>query len=435
MDPRTGGIQALLESPNGTCVQPSGPGAVLSGLLPASWRTGDIDLVLGTFRDPGLEARFRSRVLPAQLREVRLVVGFTVLFYGGLAVINVFQGHFDAVAVRTASILIGLLVMTLPRTPRQLDGALLAALISAPLSMAAVFVFIGTPPVWILVWYVVLAFAECNWGILRTSLHLPVQLTNAFALGGLLLFHGEDPFRTVVVCTLCVLWSVAYGTVQAVRHRRMQAEVWKREVLLATVAHELRTPIATAMMTTAVLRAAPERAEHLVDRLDDAQRYLADLVEALLQFGGIQGTTTLRPTEVDLGALVRALAEELSELHDTPIEAHGEGELTADPVLVRSVLVGLITNALRYARTRIDVVVEPGRGHIDVHVDDDGPGVPAELQSLVFEPLARFGEAADHGGIGMGLAIGRRIAEAHGGRLTVATSPAGGARFTLRLPT
>ena len=74
-------------------------------------------------------------------------------------------------------------------------------------------------------------------------------------------------------------------------------------------------------------------------------------------------------------------------------------------------------------------------GRVQLHVDDDGPGVPAGMRAEVFERFTRSDEARgrDHGGAGLGLAIAAEIADEHDGTLTVSDSPLGGARFTFEL--
>jgi signal transduction histidine kinase len=75
-------------------------------------------------------------------------------------------------------------------------------------------------------------------------------------------------------------------------------------------------------------------------------------------------------------------------------------------------------------------------GEAVLHIDDDGPGVPADLREHVFERFARSdgARARDDGGTGLGLAIVRRVAERHGGEVTIDDAPLGGARFTVTLP-
>jgi signal transduction histidine kinase len=102
-------------------------------------------------------------------------------------------------------------------------------------------------------------------------------------------------------------------------------------------------------------------------------------------------------------------------------------------------LVGhLLDNAARHARSSIEVSMDAGtNGHVHVYVDDDGPGVPASQREAVFERFGRLqeGRSRDSGGAGLGLAVVKRIAERHGGRVTITSSPSlGGARFDVALP-
>jgi signal transduction histidine kinase len=96
----------------------------------------------------------------------------------------------------------------------------------------------------------------------------------------------------------------------------------------------------------------------------------------------------------------------------------------------------VVENAVRRARTRVDVVVRPdGGGPVVVEVADDGPGFAPDDLPHVFEPLFRGDPArkADGAGARLGLAIARRLARAHGGDLAAANGPRGGARATLTL--
>ena len=105
--------------------------------------------------------------------------------------------------------------------------------------------------------------------------------------------------------------------------------------------------------------------------------------------------------------------------------------------LVRRALSNLISNALRHARSHVEVAVRRDGGQIHIEVDDDGPGVPPSDREHIFEPFWRREDGRDDAparGFGLGLAIVRRIALRSGGRVEVSTAPTlGGARFQLSL--
>jgi signal transduction histidine kinase len=100
-------------------------------------------------------------------------------------------------------------------------------------------------------------------------------------------------------------------------------------------------------------------------------------------------------------------------------------------------LVGnLLVNAERHAASKVDVSLSTSDGHVELVIDDDGPGVPAADRERIFDRFTRLdeGRARDAGGAGLGLAIVRGVTERHHGTVTVTDSPLGGARFVVRLP-
>jgi signal transduction histidine kinase len=112
--------------------------------------------------------------------------------------------------------------------------------------------------------------------------------------------------------------------------------------------------------------------------------------------------------------------------------ARVQGDRGALSRLVRN----LADNAARHARSRLAVSVSAADGEAVLRVDDDGPGVPAADRERVFERFTRLdeGRARGAGGSGLGLALVRTVAAAHGGTVRVLDAPLGGARFEVRLP-
>jgi two-component system OmpR family sensor kinase len=206
---------------------------------------------------------------------------------------------------------------------------------------------------------------------------------------------------------------------------------------VADAAHELRTPLA-GVQAVAEAAVAPGLDAEERDRLHllllrESHR-AGRLVDDLLALARIDAGIELRREPVELLALARTEADRVRlrapgreiEVSGSPVTVPG------DPVRLAQVLANLLDNAQRYGR--VAVHVGPGA---QVQVSDDGPGVPPADRERIFDRLVRLDEArtAHDGGAGLGLAIARGIARAHGGDLRCVAPPQGaGAVFALTLP-
>ncbi|MFF4621579.1 ATP-binding protein [Nonomuraea jabiensis] len=212
----------------------------------------------------------------------------------------------------------------------------------------------------------------------------------------------------------------------------------------ADVSHELRTPLAAMSAVTEVLdadaasgRLAPLTAEAL-QLVSDETRKLTRLVEDLIEVSRFDaGAAVLNLDEVDLGELI-AKTLDLRHWHarvrtDTPPGLRAR----LDPRRVDVILANLVGNALRHGGPAVSVhiQVQAGADRITVTVSDDGPGIPADLLPHVFDRFTK-GDAARTRteGSGLGLAIAAENARLHGGTLTAANAPGGGAILTLAFP-
>lgn len=201
---------------------------------------------------------------------------------------------------------------------------------------------------------------------------------------------------------------------------------------LAVLVHELRSPVAAL----AVVGKAIAEAE-----LDDGtRRRLLELAVAACR--GIERVvtdataTSVRLEDVDVAQIAReaAAAAELGGAH-VRIELPGEALVVrADPIRLRQAVDNLIENAVVHGGTHEELVVAARSDGAEVvlSVTDAGPGVPPLERDRIFESGVRLN--ADRPGSGLGLALARAIAEAHGGRLELDTTPERGASFVLALP-
>ncbi|MFD7719459.1 ATP-binding protein [Streptomyces sp. NPDC059814] len=231
------------------------------------------------------------------------------------------------------------------------------------------------------------------------------------------------------------------GTEARRRTERSHAE------LIATVAHELRSPLTSVKGFTATLLAKWERFTDDQKRLmletvyADANR-VTRLITELLDISRIDsGRLELRRQPVDLSAAV--------ERHIQALTANGQEPdrflvrtcqplpaVWADPDKVDQVLGNLLENAVRHGEGTVTIEVAPAPAKSDekgtaVTVSDEGTGIPEESMGRVF---TRFWRGSKRGGTGLGLYIVKGIVEAHGGTITVGRGPGGGAEFRFILP-
>jgi two-component system, OmpR family, sensor kinase len=220
---------------------------------------------------------------------------------------------------------------------------------------------------------------------------------------------------------------------------------------VADAAHELRTPIAGVQAAAeAVLQAGPGGSQEDRDRLHlllvrEARR-AGRLVEDLLALARIDAGLELHPIAVDLTTLVsaeaertRLLAPQLTVTIDMAAVSDAPAVIVADPERIAQVLANLLDNARRHTPDGGQITIRVSRAgpEVEVSVADTGPGVPPQDRERIFDRLVRLDAArtADSGGAGLGLAIARGIARAHGGDLRCAEPPGGtGALFLLTLP-
>jgi signal transduction histidine kinase len=235
---------------------------------------------------------------------------------------------------------------------------------------------------------------------------------------------------------------------------RLEQLVRSEKELLANVSHELRTPLARIRVAIELVEEgaqdSPDQDQHLrgiaadlaeLDQLMDQVLTTARLDRA----NGPAGQLPLEREIVALGRLIEGEAARFAEHHpDHRLELFIDAELPeprADPKLLSRVLRNLLDNAAKYAEpdagpVELHGAVSPdGRG-LDLSVRDRGIGVDDSDLARLFEPFFRTDRSRERGtgGMGLGLALCRRIVEAHGGQITASAHPQGGLIVELTLP-
>ncbi|AWN31968.1 PAS domain-containing sensor histidine kinase [Streptomyces sp. NEAU-S7GS2] len=281
------------------------------------------------------------------------------------------------------------------------------------------------------------------------------RLTDPY--GGLAIRRGQ-PERNLLLGGREVLVSARYvrtrptGPVRrlviALRgtEARRRTELSHAE-LIATVAHELRSPLTSVKGFTATLlqkweRFTDDQKRLMLETVDADANRVTRLIAELLDISRIDsGRLEVRRQRVDMCAAVRRHVQAQTTAGQRPDRflirmLEPLPDLWADPDKVDQVLGNLLENAVRHGEGTVTIEVGPvsdatSTEGTSVTVSDEGPGIPEESMSRVF---TRFWRGSKRGGTGLGLYIVKGIVEAHGGTITVGRAPAGGAQFRFSLP-
>ncbi len=228
-----------------------------------------------------------------------------------------------------------------------------------------------------------------------------------------------------------------------------RAAVAARDEFLSIASHELRTPLTALKLAVQNLRrvhagaaaASPGAMRRTLETAERQAARLEKLVSALLDVSRVQaGRLDLTLEDVDLGAVVSEvlahLDEELAEAA-CPVTSRVRGPVRGrwDRFRVGQVVTNLVSNALKYGAGKpIEIELQGDGERVRLSVRDHGVGISEHDQALLFQRFARAGASRNFGGLGLGLYIVRRLAEAHGGRVRVESAPDEGAVFTVELP-
>jgi len=210
---------------------------------------------------------------------------------------------------------------------------------------------------------------------------------------------------------------------------RLARFVSDRTEMLAAISHDLRTPITTLRLRAEFVEDAETRTR-LLATLDEMQQ----MTEATLAFARDQATEEPSRT-VELSALIESLVDDVADLGwPVTVEEAARLPYACRPMALKRAIRNIIDNAITYGhRAVVSMTVEAEA--IAIHIDDDGPGIPADSQQRMFEPFVRMdaSRSRETGGVGLGLAIARTIVRGHGGDITLQNRDPG-LRVSIRLP-
>jgi PAS domain S-box-containing protein len=238
----------------------------------------------------------------------------------------------------------------------------------------------------------------------------------------------------------------------AASNQKLASALRSREEFLAAMSHELRTPLATILNVAEALQAEihgsiPKAQRERLALLERNGRHLQSLIDDVLDLSkSIAGSFQLNLQAADLAELARqciasvremALAKDISvvaEIPPFPVVAE------FDPLRVRQILLNLLSNAGKFSpkgsAMGLRLMPDASRKRLVVEVWDEGSGIPLESRHKLFQPFMQLDSrlAREHGGAGLGLALSRRLAEAHFGTVELDASVARGALLRLILP-
>ncbi len=215
---------------------------------------------------------------------------------------------------------------------------------------------------------------------------------------------------------------------------RVQALLLSHKALLANASHELRSPLARIRMGLELMQGQPSSAT--LEEIARNIRELDQLIDEILLASRLDASPDdLGPLEpVDLVGLAAEECARTDAEFETPA---GVPSVVVPGLtrLLRRALRNLLENARRHGAGTVSLTLRLQGSQAELRVCDQGPGVPAALRERIFEPFFRLPGASEReGGVGLGLALVRSIAQRHGGSVHCEDQPGGGACFVLRLP-
>ncbi|WOK35316.1 ATP-binding protein [Sphingomonas sp. C3-2] len=215
-----------------------------------------------------------------------------------------------------------------------------------------------------------------------------------------------------------------------VMQERIHQAINDRTEALASVGHDLRTPLARLQLRTELIADQSVRAPIEKD-VNEMEAMVASL---MAYFGG--DSDPERPVQADVAVLAQTLVDDMCDMgENASYRGPDHLEVTVRTLALKRALSNLIENAIKYA-DGAHVSVEQSPGYVSLCVEDNGPGIPESELEHVLEPFVRLDPARsrDTHGLGLGIPIAHRMAKREGGRLILSNRSNGGLRAEIRLP-
>ena len=267
--------------------------------------------------------------------------------------------------------------------------------------------------------------------------------------------HEPDQREQELVRRFSHLASIAVDHDRAARQREAHHEAnlarqsaeranHAKSQFVTSLSHELRTPLQSITgfaENLKTLELSPEQRRKALDGISGAAGHILSIVDDVLDLARVEaGAIPIQLERVDARQVVAAatdFVQPLAAQRSIAVTCTGPAlAVHADRRRLRQVILNLVSNALRFspAYTSVDVSTEALDDHGVIHVVDEGPGIPEDLLERLFVPFDRLGaDAGREGGAGLGLVLARRLTEAMGGTLDLASAVGAGTRVTVTL--
>ena len=284
-------------------------------------------------------------------------------------------------------------------------------------------------------------------GVTQDGDELQIPIHSGVRPKGLLILHGAV-LSQVTAEAIGGLISISIDRSQAVesiaRNEAARESERLRTLIIDSITHELRTPLtsikgaATALLDSPV---KPEESHELLTIIDEESDRLNRLVSEAVEMAQLDAQQVqMHFAPVDIRTVIEATRKSypwIEEQHELRVNVPDGLRIRADPAMMEKVLSNLLENAAKYSKpgAPITISAEQSDHQVQLAIADQGAGIEPSEQTLIFERFYRGRvQTAGTSGTGMGLAISRAIAEAHGGSIGVTSQPGRGSVFTVTIP-